>query len=181
MRRITLAIALTIAFSSLLLSSIGMAQQAPAGTTTYIYAGNHFTYCWDSQEPKQRCTDKTWPYTIHSSVILMFTVSSPLPANMWPMQYVQPLSWMIDDGAQRMTAGSSKGVFLIGTDATGTPSYWQIDVRAAEWWGVAEIRTYMSPASGPIKDEGVQTGYTGAQYWGKNTFSAGRWIVITTP
>jgi hypothetical protein len=172
MRRIAISIALAIAVSILLPSSICLAQQAPASTTAYIYGGNHFTDCF--QFPM------CWPYTTHHSVMVFFTVSTPLPPNM-PWKFVKPTSYIIDDGVQRLTSGSSSGYFLMTTDKTGTPWLWQVDITARYSWGIAHILTYNSPGSGPVTDAGSQEGYTGATYWGKNTFDYGRWIVITTP
>jgi hypothetical protein len=171
-RRIATSIALAIALSILLPSSICLAQQAPAGTTAYIYGGNHFTDCF--QFPM------CWPYTTHDSVVVFFTVSTPLPPNM-PWSFVKPTSYIIDDGVQRLTSGSSSGWFLMATDKTGNPLYWQVQVTARYWWGVARILTYNSPGSGPITDAGSKEGYTGTTYFGKNTGDWGRWIVITTP
>ena len=171
MRRIAISIVLAIAVSVLLPSSICLAQQAPASTTAYIYAGNHFTDCFQ---------DCSWPYTRHHSVMVFFTVSTPLPPNM-PWKFVKPTSYIIDDGVQRLTSGSSSGWFLMATDKTGNPLYWQVQVTARYWWGVARILTYNSPGSGPITDAGSQEGYTGTTYFGKNTGDWGRWIVITTP
>jgi hypothetical protein len=102
------------------LSALGAAQST--ADTTYTYTGNHFTMAVS-------------PYTTNEFISGFFTLPTPfaLGPNI-PFISVEPSSYSFSDGVhtyQPSTAPPGTTLrFDIQTDATGTPSHWDIFVRA---------------------------------------------------
>ena len=95
---------------------------APMGATaeTYSYTGGSFITVMGST------------YTTAMRITGEFTLAAPLAPNLpWTDLSTQVMSYRFNDGVQMLTeANSAILVFLVGTDALGVPSTWEITVWA---------------------------------------------------
>jgi hypothetical protein len=91
---------------------LGAASLCSAGTITYNYTGNDFTYA-------------VAPYTTGDSIAGSFTIASPLAPDL-VNQPITPSSYSFSDGLLSYTSTGSYLAFDISTAASGTITGWLI-------------------------------------------------------
>jgi hypothetical protein len=118
------------------LTALGAAHST--ADITYIYTGNPFTTAVS-------------PYTTNDFLSGSFDLATPL-GNNFPRSQITPTSFSFSDGVQTYlsTDPPFSAVFVIQTDASGTPSTWFINVQFPVDPGTARFfTTTLTPPSPP--------------------------------
>jgi hypothetical protein len=148
------------------LSALGAAQST--ADTIYTYTGNPFTQA-------------SSPYTTNDFISGFFTTTTPLGNNFGSR--IVPTSFSFSDGVQTYlsTTPNVNFVFIIGTDASGTPTIWGISINFLPPTPFIQLST--SNTTGVTSDLITMlnpTDPTEAIVLASNSFSPGTWSVTTT-
>jgi len=143
---------------------LGAASLCSAGTITYNYTGNDFTYA-------------VAPYTTSDSVTGSFTMASPLPPGLvgQPNQSVNPSSYNFSDGILSYTSTNGSDLFFdISTDTRGAISGWLIQVcEGAVACGHPGSNSLLTEDVVPTVFDGVQV--QGEGYETRSDSNPGTW------